>query len=146
MGTRRRPAHQYPHHRRRRSRDHRFRAVCGPDTTSRLPYRGAIIHTTAPEIATAILSTCDDIHVQATAAADVWGLGASLFWCWTGHRPVVYDDTTPRPDKLRRIATGRTLDLAAVRPWVFPEFETLIRACLDADPARRPTAAEVAAW
>ncbi|MGW7820140.1 protein kinase domain-containing protein [Streptomyces puniciscabiei] len=123
-----------------------FALSCSPDTSVRLPYRGAITHTTAPEIADAILSTPDDAHIQALPPADVWGLGASLFWCWTGQRPVAYDDATPRPEKLRAIATGRTLDLATARPWEFPELESLIWACLDADPAGRPTAAEVAAW
>ncbi|MFE3282533.1 hypothetical protein ACFXJJ_05355, partial [Streptomyces sp. NPDC059233] len=47
-------------------------------------------------------------------------LGASLFWCWTGHRPVPYDDSTDRPDKLAVIAQGRTTPLADVRPWPFP--------------------------
>ncbi|MEU6244191.1 hypothetical protein [Streptomyces sp. NPDC047024] len=123
-----------------------FALSCGPDTSDRLPYRGAITHTTAPEIADAILSTPEDTHVQATPEADMWGLGASLFWCWTGRRPVVYEDGTPRRKKLRTITTGRTLDLAAARPWEFPEFETLIRACLSTDPAGRPTAAEASAW
>ncbi|MGV9342389.1 protein kinase domain-containing protein [Streptomyces sp. NPDC003688] len=123
-----------------------FALSCGPDTSDRLPYRGAITHTTAPEIADAILSTPDDTHVQATPEADMWGLGASLFWCWTGQRPVAYADGTPRRKKLRAITTGRTLDLAAARPWEFPEFEMLIRVCLSTDPAGRPTAAEASAW
>ncbi|MFI6359618.1 protein kinase [Streptomyces sp. NPDC050743] len=123
-----------------------FTLSCGPDTANRIPYRGAITHITSPEVAAAILATPDTTHVQVPPASDVWGLGASLFWCWTGYRPASYADEAPRPEKLREIATGRTLDLAAVRPWEFPKFETLIRACLDVDPGGRPTAAEVAAW
>ncbi|MGV9790432.1 protein kinase domain-containing protein [Streptomyces sp. NPDC003435] len=123
-----------------------FALSCGPDASGRLPYRGAITHTTAPEIADAILSTPDDTHVQATPEADIWALGASLFWCWTGQRPVAYEDGAPRREKLGEITTGRTLDLATARPWKFPEFEGLIRACLDPAPADRPTAAKVAAW
>ncbi|MFD9724791.1 hypothetical protein [Streptomyces sp. NPDC059072] len=97
-----------------------YALACGPDPDGRLPYRGALTHTTAPEIAAAVLATPADTHVQAEPAADVWSLGASLFWCWTGHRPVPYDDSTDRPDKLAVIAQGRTTPLADVRPWPFP--------------------------
>ncbi|MGW8780153.1 protein kinase domain-containing protein [Streptomyces sp. NPDC055796] len=124
-----------------------YALACGPEPDGRLPYRGALTHTTAPEIAAAVLATPADIHVQAEPAADVWSLGASLFWCWTGHRPVPYDDSTDRPDKLAVIAQGRTTPLADVRPWPFPTFAATITACLAPDPADRPTAKElIAAW
>ncbi|WP_416483378.1 protein kinase domain-containing protein [Streptomyces sp. CL12] len=121
-----------------------YALACGPDPTGRLPYRGALTHTTAPEIADAILSTDDGTHIQTAPSADIWSLGASLFWCWTGHRPVLYEDDAERRDKLRAITQGHLLDLNAVRPWFFPEFERLITACMNADPAARPTAAELA--
>ncbi|MFJ3877435.1 hypothetical protein ACIPW5_08265 [Streptomyces sp. NPDC090077] len=121
-----------------------YALACHPDHTPRVPYRGAITHTTAPEIAHALLTTGDDIHITATPAADAWGLGASLFWCWTGHRPVAYEDDTPREDKLRAIAKGVTIPLSGVRPWAFPEFEGLIAACLHPDPASRPSAEALA--
>ncbi|MEU1670101.1 protein kinase [Streptomyces sparsogenes] len=121
-----------------------YALACGPGQDERIPYRGALTHTTAPEVADAILSTSDDTHVQAGPAADMWGLGASLFWCWTGHRPVAYEDDLDRLGKLHAIAKGRTLRLEDVRPWVFPEFEQLITACMNADPGARPTAAELA--
>ncbi|MER8057008.1 MULTISPECIES: protein kinase domain-containing protein [unclassified Streptomyces] len=117
---------------------------CGPDLRGRLPYRGALTHTTAPEIAAAVLSTDDGTHIQAAPAADVWSLGASLFWCWTGHRPVLYEGDMERRDKLRAIADGNLLDLKAVRPWSFTEFERLITSCMHADSTARPTAAELA--
>ncbi|MFF3084112.1 hypothetical protein ACFVRB_03555 [Streptomyces nojiriensis] len=122
-----------------------YALACGPDT-ARLPYRGALTHTTAPEIADAILATAADVHVQAEPPADIWGLGASLFWCWTGHRPGVYEDDTLRADKLRAVAEGKLHALSDVQPWPFPALEALIEACLAPDPAQRPTAAEVAAW
>lgn len=122
-----------------------YALACGPDT-ARLPYRGALTHTTAPEIADAILSTTDDVHVQTNPAADIWSLGASLFWCWTGHRPGIYEDDTPRPDKLRALAQGKLRDLQDVKPWPFPALEELIAACMTPDPDQRPTAAEVTAW
>lgn len=120
-----------------------YALACGPNPDGRLPYRGALTHTTAPEIATAVLSTSGDTHIQAQPAADIWSLGASLFWCWTGHRPVAYDDNADRLDKLAAVARGTTMPLAGVRPWPFPDFENTITACLAPDPADRPTAKEL---
>ncbi|MCY0921097.1 protein kinase [Streptomyces sp. H27-G5] len=124
-----------------------YALACGPGDARPVPYRGALTHTTAPELATAILTTPADTHIQAQPAADIWSLGASLFWCWTGQRPVPYDDTTDRLEKLAAIAKGTTTALRDVRPWPFPEFEKAITACLAPDPADRPTAKELtAAW
>jgi serine/threonine protein kinase len=123
-----------------------YALACGPTATSRLPYRGALTHTTAPEVAEELLTTPDDVHIQAMPPADVWGLGASLYWCWTAQRPVAYEDEALRADKLRAIAKGETVALDATRPYSFPQFEALIQACLRPDPADRPTTAEVAAW
>ncbi|MFC7469840.1 hypothetical protein ACFQVA_23260 [Actinomadura keratinilytica] len=99
----------------------------------------------APETAHAVLSTTSDTHIQAEPPADVWALGASLFWCWTGHRPVLYEDDAPRENKLRAVAKGRTLVLAEVRPWPFPQMEEAVRACLSPVPEQRPTAIELTA-
>ncbi|MGW2276750.1 protein kinase domain-containing protein [Streptomyces sp. NPDC001770] len=124
-----------------------YALACGPVGPPRLPYRGALTHTTAPEIAAAILDTPSETHIQAQPAADIWSLGASLFWSWTGHRPVAYDDTTDRIEKLAVIAKGTTTAFSGVRPWLFPEFEDAIAACLAPDPTDRPTAKELtAAW
>ncbi|GAA2470596.1 hypothetical protein GCM10023100_43530 [Actinocorallia cavernae] len=120
-----------------------YALACGPDPTDRLPYRGALTHTTAPEIADAVLSTDDGTHIQAAPSADIWSLGASLFWCWTGHRPVVYEDGADRREKLRAITEGNLLGIKAARPWHFPEFEQLITSCMAADPDARPAAADV---
>ncbi|TRV74001.1 protein kinase [Streptomyces sp. 130] len=124
-----------------------YALACGPDDHRPVPYRGALTHTTAPEIATAILTAPADTHIQAHPAADIWSLGASLFWCWTGHRPVRYDEATDRPEKLAAIAKGTTTAPRDVRPWPFPAFEDAITVCLAPDPADRPTATELAtAW
>ncbi|OKJ70456.1 protein kinase domain-containing protein [Streptomyces sp. CB02460] len=125
-----------------------YALACGLDASHRrVPYRGALTHTTAPEIATAILSTPAGIHIQAHPAADIWSLGASLFWCWTGHRPVPYDDGLDRLEKLAAIAKGTTIALRDVRPCAFPAFEDTITACLAPDPSDRPTAKELCtAW
>ncbi|MFB7631733.1 protein kinase [Streptomyces sp. NPDC056149] len=120
-----------------------FALSCGPEEAGRLPYRGALTHTTAPETADALLTTPDDTHVQARPPADIWGLGASLFWCWTGHRPVPYADDTPRADKLRAIAGGKRLPLDDSRPWSFPVFEEIVTACMAPAADERPTAADL---
>ncbi|MFF7705679.1 protein kinase family protein [Streptomyces lydicus] len=147
LGPRRRPTHQHPRHTRRPHRGHRLRPRLRSDGPPRLPYRGALTHTTAPEIAAALLDTPADTHIQAQPAADIWSLGASLFWCRTGHRPVAYDDTTERLEKLAVIAKGTTTALRDERLWPFPEFEDAVIASLAPDPADRPTAKErTAAW
>ncbi|MEU2366521.1 protein kinase [Streptomyces noursei] len=120
-----------------------FALSCGPEKADRLPYRGALTHATAPEIAGAILTTPADTHIHARPPADIWGLGASLFWCWTGHRPVPYSDDTPRTDKLRAIADGKRLQLDDARPWSFSVFEEIIAACMAPAPDERPTAADL---
>lgn len=120
-----------------------YALACSPDEEPRLPYRGALTHTTAPEIAAALLATTPDAHVQAEPPADIWGVGASLLWCWTGHRPVLYEDGVPRGHKLRAIAAGATLPLGEIRPWRFPLFEEAIRACLEPLPGNRPSATEL---
>ncbi|MFE4665152.1 hypothetical protein ACFRI7_25900 [Streptomyces sp. NPDC056716] len=120
-----------------------FALSCGPETAGRLPYRGALTHTTAPEIADAILTTPADTHIQARPPADIWGLGASLFWCWTGQRPVPYADDTPRTEKLHAIADGKRLQFDDARPWPFPLFEEIIAACLAPVANDRPRGAEL---
>ncbi|WP_235469323.1 hypothetical protein [Streptomyces platensis] len=148
LGPRRHPAHQHPHHPRRPRRRHRLRPRLRPRRPAAPAVPGALTHTTAPEIAAAILSTPADTHIQTQPAADIWSLGASLFWCWTGHRPVPYDDTTDRMEKLAVIAKATTTTaLRNVRPWPFPELEDTVTACLAPDPADRPTAKELTtAW
>ncbi|MFF8310883.1 protein kinase domain-containing protein [Streptomyces lydicus] len=121
-----------------------YALACGPEgAADRPPYRGALTHTTPPEIAAEILDTDDTTHIQATPSADVWSLGATLTWCWTGQRPFAYPDHIDRMEKLRVIAAISTSPLKEVRPWPFPALEALITACLVTDPASRPTMAEV---
>ncbi|NEE38541.1 hypothetical protein G3M53_75765 [Streptomyces sp. SID7982] len=124
-----------------------YALACGPGDARCVPYRGALTHTTAPELARQILDTPADTHIQAQPSADIWSLGASLFWCWTGLRPVAYNGDLDRMEKLAVIAQGTTTALGDVRPWPFPEFGDAITACLAPDPADRPTAKELTvAW
>src|SRR5437868_202041 len=92
-------------------------------------HRGGLAHTTAPEIAAAILTS--DEHVVTTQQADVWSLGASLWWSWTRTPPITYSDpAAKRAGQLADIAAIRRT-AATARPWPFPAFEDVIRACLD---------------
>jgi serine/threonine protein kinase len=106
-------------------------------------HRGGLAHTTAPEIAEAILVS--EEHVVATQQADLWSLGASLWWSWTRTPPISYSDpAAKRAGQLADIAALRRTPLAA-RPWPFPAFEEIVMACLAAEPGDRPTAKQLAA-
>ena len=78
---------------------------------------------------------------EATDRTDVYGLGLLAYELVAGSGP--FQETTPHAliaAHLRDVPKP----LSAVRPDVDPEFERLVAACLEKDPARRPSAAQVA--
>ncbi|MEU6403730.1 hypothetical protein [Streptomyces sp. NPDC046985] len=101
-----------------------------PDLPLGHPYRGGLIHVVAPELAQRLLTTGEDQHVPLTADAELFALGASLYWAWTGRRIADYraDPAGPHADLYADIAAGRFRDLTADRPWADPELEQLISA------------------
>jgi serine/threonine protein kinase len=114
----------------------------GPADVPFYAHRGGLAHTTAPEVADLILTS--EEHIALTSAADVWSLGASLWWAWTRTPPIVYSDPAAgRTAQLKDIAAGRRPD-RTVRRWPFDEFEDLLMACLAADPGDRSTAEQLA--
>ncbi len=74
--------------------------------------------------------------------ADVWAIGAVAFEALCGRAPFEGDSAV---EVMARILQGRVDDPRTVRPDLPPALADLVRACLTADPARRPTATEVAA-
>lgn len=107
------------------------------------PYRGGMDQSTAPEIARELLDTKPDVDITLTTAAEIYSLGASLRWAWTGHAPattrLLGPEVSPR-DILEDIATGRHRPpLTFELPWADPELENLIEATTTPDPSRRST-------
>lgn len=74
---------------------------------------------------------------EVSTAADVWSLGAVLAYAATGRPPA---DGSRAEVVLRKVLDG-DLDLLGLPPWL----EGSVHRCLDPDPARRPTAAELRA-
>ncbi|MEU0935009.1 hypothetical protein [Embleya sp. NPDC005971] len=105
------------------------------------PYRGGMDQSTAPEIARALLDGKPDAAVPLTEAAEVYSMGASLRWAWTGHAPATTRLLGPgvtAEDILRDIATGRhRAALVDHRPWADAELEALIEATTVRNPAHR---------
>lgn len=115
----------------------------GPADVPFYVHRGGLAHTTAPEIADLILSS--EEHIMLTSQADIWSLGASLWWAWTRTTPITYTDPAAgRTAQLKDIAAVRRPDPSAARPWPFKEFEEAVMGCLATDPDDRPTAEQLA--
>lgn len=115
----------------------------GPADVPCYVHRGGLAHTTAPEVADLILSS--EEHITLTPHADIWSLGASLWWAWTRTAPITYTDPAAgRTAQLTDIATARRPDPSTARPWPFTEFEEAVIACMAPDPHDHPTAGHVA--
>lgn len=108
-----------------------------------IPYRGALAHLTAPEIAAEILATPDSTGIQLTHEAEVYTFGAVLFAAWAGQWPRNYG-RHPRDLSVHEIYAAVT-NPATRRPipggWA--RMADLIRAMLETDAGMRPTVREV---
>ena len=74
---------------------------------------------------------------QATAASDIFSLGATMVFAATGHAPYQGETVV---DVLVRLATGPP-DLTGLPP----ELAEIVEACLERDPRNRPTSASILA-
>jgi serine/threonine protein kinase len=68
--------------------------------------------------------------------ADIYGLGATLFWLLTGESPHPRGKTLA--ESLQNLQTNRARKLRAIRSDYPSELEALIDRMLDPDPTRRP--------
>jgi tRNA A-37 threonylcarbamoyl transferase component Bud32 len=68
--------------------------------------------------------------------ADIYGLGATLFWLLTHETP--YPEAKTMTESLRRLRETRPRRLADFRPEVPRELQDLVDRMLDPDPTRRP--------
>ena len=75
--------------------------------------------------------------------ADVYGLGATLFWVLTGQLP--YPQQTRASEVIAAIQAGPPRRLRDLRPDLPPALDALVTRMLARHPGGRPTAAQVAA-
>jgi response regulator RpfG family c-di-GMP phosphodiesterase/serine/threonine protein kinase len=78
--------------------------------------------------------SCDASMVD--GRADIYGLGATLFYLLTGELP--YPRARSIAEALRMLQRDRPRQLRALRPEVPEELEVLVDRMLDRDPNRRP--------
>lgn len=76
-----------------------------------------------------------------TVAADVWGIGVTLFECLTGDLPHGNQETWSRRRRALKWATRRPPGFGHLPA----DLATLLRGCLERDPAGRPALADVRA-
>ncbi|MFE3200288.1 phosphotransferase [Embleya sp. NPDC059237] len=105
------------------------------------PYRGGGDQATAPEIARLLLTTAAGVDLELTDAAEVYSLGATLRWAWTGAGPATPRFVGPRvtpTDVLEDIVGGRRrVPLTEARPWADRRLEALIEDTMALDPCTR---------
>ncbi|MFF3004562.1 hypothetical protein ACFVTF_17340 [Kitasatospora sp. NPDC057940] len=112
-------------------------------TTPWMTFDGTMVHLTAPELATRIITGPQP--VDTTRAADVHALAGTLWTCATGHWPLDYESAglgrgTPMK-VIREAIAAKAVPLSSLTPW--PALQTRLRSVLLAGPDDRPTAAEL---
>ena len=73
-------------------------------------------------------------------AADIYGLGATLFWVLTGHLPFPRQSSVA--EMLKVLSSERPRRIEEFRPDTPSDLSALIDGMLDRDPVARPTALE----
>ncbi len=73
--------------------------------------------------------------------ADIYSLGATLFWLLTGQSP--YPPTASFKEALEQLQQNSPRRLRALRPDAPPELEAILVRLLERDPMRRPSMAHI---
>jgi serine/threonine protein kinase len=115
----------------------------GMEIKPQIPYRGALAHLTAPEVAAEILQTIDSKHITLTFEAEVYTFGAILFAAWTRQWPCEYGKDSRELTLTDIYAVIADPVSRRPAPGGWPRMAGLIGAMLESDPAKRPTIHEV---
>lgn len=98
-------------------------------------YKGALVHYAAPEIAAGMLQSRSDIEY--TRAAEIYSLGATMYFCLFGETPVWYALGAPFEDKIRAVAAGELRHRIRSGNERLLRLEAVIAVCLAFNPAER---------
>ncbi len=77
-------------------------------------------------------------------AADVYALGATLFWALTGQLP--FAKSANSKEALSQIRTATPRRLRTVDPQLPAELDEMLARMMSRDPSARPTATDVSGW
>lgn len=99
------------------------------------PYKGALVHYAAPEVAAGMLHERSDIEY--TRAAEIYSVGATMYFCLFGETPVRYALDAPFEDKIRAVAAGELRHNERSGNEQLLRLEAVIAACLAFNPAER---------
>lgn len=104
-----------------------------------LPYRGALVHFTAPEVAAALRTGAEDIPYD--ARTEIYSAASVAFHLYTGQTSTDYGNPNEQrsyDDTLARIASGESRrTFATASAPAFPELEEILEECLSLDRASR---------
>jgi serine/threonine protein kinase/Tfp pilus assembly protein PilF len=109
------------------------------DTKLRGSLSGAFIGGTLPYMAPEHLESLADGALPVDARSDVYALGIILFELLTRRHPFAVH-TVPSPEVLARMIEDRHQAPPRLRRWnraISPAVESIVRRCLEPDPARR---------
>lgn len=108
------------------------------------PYKGGLVHYAAPEVARDMLADLDEIPYG--VAAEVYSLGAMLYFCATGDTAVDYGpgamSQIPFELKLKAVAQGNLRGFTKPRNHREAALQEAIAGCLVSDPTERTQSAQ----
>lgn len=106
-------------------------------------YKGGFVHYAAPEIARQMLA--EDEAIPYDMAAEVYSLGALMFFCLTGETAVDYGPgplpSIPLRSKLAAVADGRIRSFVRPCTGIEEHLQQVILDCLEPQSTKRPESA-----